>query len=160
VPNFDFEWALHYAYRVARARKLGREDAREIASLVVEDLVKRYEPDKITLALIGIRTRDRVRNWYRDNAARIAFETDTVPLDEARDAAVDMTTGVETRADLERALGALDSEVRDLVVAHAIEGKTTRELAKERGVSHTTIENRVRAGLEVLRGSPVLSSYS
>jgi len=50
-------------------------------------------------------------------------------------------------------LNKLDSETRDILVAHFLQGRTTREIAVAQGVSQATVSRRVDAGVTQLRAT-------
>jgi RNA polymerase sigma factor (sigma-70 family) len=50
-------------------------------------------------------------------------------------------------------LSKLDSETRDILVAHFLQGRTTREIAVAQGVSQATVSRRVDAGVTQLRAT-------
>ena len=50
------------------------------------------------------------------------------------------------------ALEKLDESLRSVLLDHFIAGKTTAQIARERGVSQATVSRRVNAGLDQLRG--------
>ena len=50
-------------------------------------------------------------------------------------------------------LNRLDSETRDMLVAHFLQGQTTRQIALSRGVSQATVSRRVDAGVTQLRAT-------
>ena len=50
-------------------------------------------------------------------------------------------------------LDALDGEMRDILVAHFLEGRTTRHIAAARGISQATVSRRIEAGVANLRGA-------
>lgn len=52
---------------------------------------------------------------------------------------------------VDEGLNELDPELRDILILHFLQGRTTREIAGARGVSQATISRRVDAGLEQLR---------
>lgn len=54
---------------------------------------------------------------------------------------------------VDEGLGALDTEMRDILVAHFLEGQTTRQIAGKRGMSQATVSRRLEAGVAQLRGS-------
>lgn len=64
--------------------------------------------------------------------------------------------------DYEKALDALDTECKDLVVKHFKEGKTLNEIASEEKVSYEEIDARFAKMLRLLRHpsrSKILSKY-
>jgi len=50
-------------------------------------------------------------------------------------------------------LSRLDSETREMLVAHFLQGQTTRQIALNRGVSQATVSRRVDAGITQLRAT-------
>jgi RNA polymerase sigma-70 factor (ECF subfamily) len=52
---------------------------------------------------------------------------------------------------VDEGLNELDPELRDVLILHFLEGRTTREIAGAWGVSQATISRRVDAGIEQLR---------
>jgi len=50
-------------------------------------------------------------------------------------------------------LNKLDSETRDILVAHFLQGQTTRQIALVHGVSQATVSRRIDAGVTRLRGT-------
>jgi len=50
-------------------------------------------------------------------------------------------------------LSKLDNETRDILVAHFLQGRTTREIAVAQGVSQATVSRRVDAGVTQLRAT-------
>ena len=49
-------------------------------------------------------------------------------------------------------LNRLDPEIRDILIAHFLQGQTTRHIAVFRGVSQATVSRRIEAGVATLRG--------
>jgi RNA polymerase sigma factor (sigma-70 family) len=54
---------------------------------------------------------------------------------------------------IDAALRELDPEWRDVLILHFLEGRTTREIAREQGTSQATISRRIRCGVDQLRAS-------
>ena len=52
---------------------------------------------------------------------------------------------------VDEGLNALDSEMREILVAHFLEGQTTRKIASIRGISQATVSRRLEAGVITLR---------
>ncbi len=50
-------------------------------------------------------------------------------------------------------LNRLDSETREMLIAHFLQGQTTRQIALSRGVSQATVSRRVDAGVTQLRAT-------
>jgi RNA polymerase sigma factor (sigma-70 family) len=53
---------------------------------------------------------------------------------------------------VDEGLNELDSEMRDILIAHFLEGRTTRHIAAVRGISQATVSRRIEAGVANLRG--------
>ena len=53
---------------------------------------------------------------------------------------------------VDEGLNALDTEMREILVAHFLEGQTTRQIAGLRGISQATVSRRLEAGVVKLRG--------
>ena len=53
---------------------------------------------------------------------------------------------------VDEALESLDKSTKSLLLEHFLAGKTTVEIARERGVSQATVSRRINDGLEQLRG--------
>ncbi|MBN1359280.1 MAG: sigma-70 family RNA polymerase sigma factor [Sedimentisphaerales bacterium] len=53
---------------------------------------------------------------------------------------------------VDEGLNALDPELRDILIAHFLEGRTTRHIAATRGISQATVSRRIDAGVANLRG--------
>lgn len=53
---------------------------------------------------------------------------------------------------VDEGLKALDTEMREILVAHFLEGQTTRQIAGLRGISQATVSRRLEAGVVKLRG--------
>ena len=53
---------------------------------------------------------------------------------------------------VDEGLNELDPEMRDILVAHFLEGRTTRHIAGVRGISQATVSRRIEAGVASLRG--------
>jgi RNA polymerase sigma factor (sigma-70 family) len=49
-------------------------------------------------------------------------------------------------------LNRLDRETRDILIAHFLQGQTTRRIAVARGISQATVSRRIEAGVATLRG--------
>ncbi|MBN2131043.1 MAG: sigma-70 family RNA polymerase sigma factor [Sedimentisphaerales bacterium] len=49
-------------------------------------------------------------------------------------------------------LNRLDPEIRDILIAHFLQGQTTRHIAVFRGISQATVSRRIEAGVATLRG--------
>jgi RNA polymerase sigma factor (sigma-70 family) len=54
---------------------------------------------------------------------------------------------------VDQELTRLDSETRDILVAHFLQGQTTRQIALSRGVSQATVSRRVDVGVTQLRST-------
>ena len=50
-------------------------------------------------------------------------------------------------------LNRLDSETRDMLIAHFLQGQTTRQIALAQGVSQATVSRRIDSGVTRLRGT-------
>jgi RNA polymerase sigma factor (sigma-70 family) len=53
---------------------------------------------------------------------------------------------------VDEGLRLLDPELRDVLVAHFLDGQTTRRIADSHGVSQATVSRRIEAGVNQLRG--------
>lgn len=53
---------------------------------------------------------------------------------------------------VDEGLNELDPELRDILVAHFLDGQTTRHIAAVRGISQATVSRRIEAGVANLRG--------
>jgi len=53
---------------------------------------------------------------------------------------------------VDEGLKTLDTEMREILVAHFLEGQTTRQIAGLRGISQATVSRRLEAGVVKLRG--------
>lgn len=53
---------------------------------------------------------------------------------------------------VDEGLKTLDTEIREILVAHFLEGQTTRQIAGLRGISQATVSRRLEAGVVKLRG--------
>lgn len=53
---------------------------------------------------------------------------------------------------VDQGLNELDAELRDILIAHFLEGRTTRHIAAARGISQATVSRRIEAGVANLRG--------
>ncbi len=54
---------------------------------------------------------------------------------------------------VDEGLNALDSEIRDILVAHFLQGQTTRQIADRCGVSQATVSRRMETGVNLLRSA-------
>lgn len=70
----------------------------------------------------------------------------------ARTRPVEVESWQDLSGHVDLALDTLDKSSKSLLLDHFIAGKTTSELARERGVSQATISRRIHAGLDKLRG--------
>ena len=52
---------------------------------------------------------------------------------------------------VDESLNNLDPELRDILISHFLEGRTTRAIAAMRGVSQATVSRRIESGVEQLR---------
>jgi RNA polymerase sigma-70 factor (ECF subfamily) len=52
---------------------------------------------------------------------------------------------------VDEGLNLLDPHVRSILIAHFLEGQSTREIARTQGVSQATISRRIETGVELLR---------
>ena len=52
---------------------------------------------------------------------------------------------------VDEGLRALDPELRDILIAHFLDGQTTRGIADARGISQATVSRRIEAGVNQLR---------
>jgi RNA polymerase sigma-70 factor (ECF subfamily) len=94
--------------------------------------------------------RRAVRNECYSSLRRRAVrdEVPAVRLEPAPDSAA---VSPEERLALERALGALPVEQREVVHLHVFDGFTFREIAEQAGESINTVASRYRYGLAALR---------
>jgi len=53
---------------------------------------------------------------------------------------------------VDEGLNTLDAELREILVAHFLEGQSTRQIANVRGISQATVSRRLEAGVVALRG--------
>lgn len=53
---------------------------------------------------------------------------------------------------VDEGLNTLDTELREILVAHFLEGQSTRQIAGVRGISQATVSRRLEAGVATLRG--------
>lgn len=53
---------------------------------------------------------------------------------------------------VDEGLNTLDTELREILVAHFLEGRSTRQIASVRGISQATVSRRLEAGVATLRG--------
>jgi RNA polymerase sigma-70 factor (ECF subfamily) len=61
--------------------------------------------------------------------------------------------GPEARLDLERALAAVPTEARALLVLRYVEGLSYGELARVRGISVNTVKSQLKRGREILKAA-------
>jgi len=54
-------------------------------------------------------------------------------------------------ASIDEGLNALDTEMREILVAHFLEGQTTRQIAGAMGISQATVSRRIDSGVTTLR---------
>ena len=54
---------------------------------------------------------------------------------------------------VDESLNNLDPELRDILISHFLEGRTTRAIAARRGISQATVSRRIESGVEQLRAS-------
>jgi RNA polymerase sigma factor (sigma-70 family) len=52
---------------------------------------------------------------------------------------------------VDEGLNQLDPELRDILISHFLQGRTTREIAGARGTSQATVSRRIESGVEQLR---------
>ena len=52
---------------------------------------------------------------------------------------------------VDESLNNLDPELRDILISHFLEGRTTRAIAAMRGISQATVSRRIESGVEQLR---------
>ena len=62
-----------------------------------------------------------------------------------------ITAWREISPHVDEGLNALDPELREILVAHFLEGQTTRQIAGRRGISQATVSRRLEAGVTKLR---------
>jgi len=62
------------------------------------------------------------------------------------------TSWREISPHVDEGLNALDTELREILVAHFLEGQSTRQIAGVRGISQATVSRRLEAGVATLRG--------
>ncbi len=63
----------------------------------------------------------------------------------------DVTEWKDLSASVDEGLNALDAEMREILVAHFLEGRTTRQIASAMGISQATVSRRIDAGVTALR---------
>jgi len=52
---------------------------------------------------------------------------------------------------VDEGLNLLDSPIRSILIAHFLEGRSTREIARTQGISQATVSRRIETGVELLR---------
>lgn len=62
-----------------------------------------------------------------------------------------VTEWKDLSASIDEGLNALDAENREILVAHFLEGRTTRQIASTMGISQATVSRRIDAGVTSLR---------
>jgi len=62
-----------------------------------------------------------------------------------------VTAWREISPHVDEGLSALEPELREILVAHFLEGQTTRQIAAVRGISQATVSRRLEAGVTTLR---------
>ena len=62
-----------------------------------------------------------------------------------------VTAWREISPHVDESLNALEPEMREILVAHFLEGQTTRQIACTRGISQATVSRRLEAGVVTLR---------
>lgn len=63
----------------------------------------------------------------------------------------EITDWKDLSASIDEGLNALDAELREILVAHFLEGRTTRQIASATGISQATVSRRIDAGVTALR---------
>ncbi len=63
----------------------------------------------------------------------------------------EITAWKDLSASIDEGLNALDAEMREILVAHFLEGRTTRQMASMMGISQATVSRRIEAGVTALR---------
>jgi len=63
----------------------------------------------------------------------------------------EITEWKDLSASIDEGLNALDAEMREILVAHFLEGQTTRQIAGAMGISQATVSRRIDAGVTTLR---------
>lgn len=71
----------------------------------------------------------------------------------ARTRPVEVQSWQDLSGHVDLALDALDESLRSFLLDRFMEGKTTSQIAKERGISQATVSRRVNAGLDRLRST-------
>ncbi len=54
---------------------------------------------------------------------------------------------------VDRALGEMDAETRDLLIEHYLQGRSMTDIARRKGLSHPTVSRRIESGLGRLRAN-------
>ncbi|UCD50930.1 MAG: sigma-70 family RNA polymerase sigma factor [Phycisphaerales bacterium] len=62
------------------------------------------------------------------------------------------TSWREISSHIDEGLDALDTELREILVAHFLDGRSTRQIARMRGISQATVSRRLESGVVKLRG--------
>lgn len=95
--------------------------------------------------ILSARCKRKIKEYIQ---GRSQFDIDAMlDLDDGKD----MGEGVTTRADLMKALESLSMSERQVVVLAAVEGYTTKEVAKILGCPHGTVSSKLYRALKKMR---------
>jgi len=131
----------HTPFLLALSRRLLQASAAAVDDVVQETWIR------AVLALPGFRWESRLRTWLasiavnccREQRRRVVRRREEDPVD---DLPPSPPSGLEP-LDLERAIGALPDELRDVLVLYALAGHTHDEVAELLGIAPGTSKSRL-----------------
>lgn len=153
-------WGLVYA--IALARLNHRDSAEDLAQEVFLRaylLLDRLESPSRFGAWVGHIARNLAIDWARTGQSAsklvpmVPMETMTqgIPDPHAVDARERLAAS-ERQGAVQKALGRLTPQYRELVLLHYMEDLTHREIADRLGIHHATVTRRLQQALRLLRG--------
>lgn len=157
MTPISWDRAMNYAYVIAKRRGLSHEDAEDVAQTTCEKLLKLPEWGMAhvvkaatwTVADVFLKGALVKKPWDDLRAPSLA-----VPLRELRGVALASPEDpLVLSSDLQKALEGLPASEREVIVAHVVEGKSLRDIAKEHGMARLTARRMYTRGIEKLRES-------
>ena len=152
-------------WRLARSATGGSDEALDITQetfVAAFGALRRYDPQRPFHAWLARITLNKCRDWARRRAVRRLF---TFAMPEGLDAAVHDDAPLADRqagdraelASVERAISALPTQLKDVLLLRTVEGLSQAETAIALGITGKAVETRLhraRAKIsEVVRGS-------
>jgi RNA polymerase sigma factor (sigma-70 family) len=94
---------------------------------------------------------NRAIDLIRQDSQRKQRESQYATEPEIIESNQENATWQEISVYVDQELNKLDDQMREVLILHFLQGKTTREIAKKCGISHQTVSRRIEAGIASLR---------